>query len=109
MCEKSRHDPASCPPTPFAQVLAITIIITVSFAARVTVNVLWPTHIHPWAYKWIFQAVFYTLVEVVPVFLIVWMLFSSPKKTSYGASAKPLLVTQYKYGDFDAGGDMLNP
>lgn len=56
------------------RILITAVIVTVTFIIRIVVNFIWPGYIHPWAYKWVFQAVFYTVIELVPIVLILWLL-----------------------------------
>lgn len=73
--------------------LIITTVVSVSFAVRVTVNACW--HLirrHWWHYP--FEVVFYTIVELVPITLLLWLMLASGFRriTKPQSAFKPLIA-----------------
>lgn len=85
--------------------LIITIAVSVSFSIRVTVNALWSMiHKKPWHYP--FETGFYTLVEVAPIALLLWLMLASGfrRVIKDNQSFKPLIAqANYAYTDDEDG------
>jgi len=87
-----RKEPISTPAKirHMKQILWTTLIVTITFVIRFTTNFLWPIYINSWKGKWIFMAIFYFIVELLPIFLILLIITKLPYKKS--TPMKPLLA-----------------
>lgn len=76
--------------------LATAIVVSVSFVIRVVVNALWARFIINWTYRYPFEATFYTLIEIVPIVILLFFMLK------YGFRGKnrsktPLLNATYDF------------
>ena len=85
--------------------LIITIIVSCSFAARVTVNACWHL-IRKLSWHYPFEVVFYTIVELIPIALLLWLMLASGFRriTKPQSSFKPL-IAQAGFDQTDDEGD----
>lgn len=80
--------------------LTITIIVAISFTIRVIVNAIRECCIATWEYRSPFEAVFYTVVEVVPIALLLWLMLASGFRiypTKDVTSSRPLIAQADSY------------
>jgi magnesium-transporting ATPase (P-type) len=86
--------------------LIITVAVTLSFSIRVIVNALW-TFIRNKSWHYPFEVGFYTIVEVAPIALLLWLMLASGfRRTIKDQPAfKPLIAqADYAYTDEEIDG-----
>lgn len=57
--------------------LFITITVAISFTIRVICNGIWVQFILNWSFRYPFEAIFYTTIEIIPICLILWLMLKS--------------------------------
>jgi uncharacterized membrane protein len=74
--------------------LTITIIVAISFTIRVIVNAIRQPYIEKWSFKYPFEVIFYTGIEIFPIALLLWLMLASGfrRVTKDVAAFKPLIA-----------------
>lgn len=87
--------------------LAITIVVCISFSIRIVVNAIRSYYIENWSFRYPFEVIFYTFVEVFPIIILLSIQLASgfrfeKKKSSF---YRPLIteiheeISSKKYDD----------
>lgn len=95
--------------------LIITIVVSCSFTIRVVVNACWNLIRSRW-WHYPFEVCFYTVVELVPIGLLLWLMLASGFRriTKPQSTFKPLIAqagieNTDDEADYESGDDDLEP